>query len=170
MDWISGRAFSQDLRSRILAASDKGQSVSPRSCGSIRRQHFPGAQGAATVQPHRRGLRPQGSANPTSPELQWPDGPAALRAVLPLARLLRRFAGTKAPPVSSEQLALFAPASAGALREDLTRLSTSQAVAVATAHDPRLAGLQAEMRQFGKLLEDTLLTLAMSGADARAGD
>lgn len=131
-------------------------------------------------------------------ELQWPDGPAALRAVLPLARLLRRFAGTKAPPVSSEELALFAPAPAGAsvvspvaappppaarrsiakravwfayrpfrrvgrppalrlraflttplhaafhqlddklnlLREDLTRLSASQPVAVATAHIP----------------------------------
>ena len=31
-------------------------------------------------------------------ELRWPDGPRALQAVLPLARVLRRFAQTRVPP------------------------------------------------------------------------
>ncbi len=165
-------------------------------------------------------------------ELQWPDGPAALRAVLPLARLLRRLRGTPIPPVPPEEAALLAPpppseASAGAapsaagpavppprrslakraawvayrpfrplgrpaalrLRAFLTlqlqaefrqldarlgRLGEELAHAAArpmppipppaaAPPDPRIAELQTEIRQFGKLLEDTLLTLAMEG-------
>ena len=45
-------------------------------------------------------------------ELQWPDGPTALRAVLPLARMLRLVARTKAPPIPPEELPLLAPGGA----------------------------------------------------------
>ena len=158
-------------------------------------------------------------------ELRWPGGPGALRAVLPLARLLRRLAGTKVPP-PPEQLVPLAPAPAAPapagvvrrplpsigrraawlayrpfrplgrplawrlrafltlhlqsefkqldakldrIRAELAQVPTAHAAPAAQPDDPRLAELQTEIRQFGKLLEDTLLTLALTG-DARAID
>ena len=162
-------------------------------------------------------------------ELRWPDGPGALRIVLPFARLLRRFAGTRVPPVPPEELALLAPGTASVsvatpvptaaiptqrrsmakraawlayrpfrpvgrpaalrlrafltmqihsefmrldeklnrIRDDLARTPTVQITPGTPSSDPGLAELQAEIRQFGKLLEDTLLTMAMDSTAAR---
>jgi FkbM family methyltransferase len=150
-------------------------------------------------------------------ELQWPDGPRALRMVLPLARIARRLKRTPVPAMLSEEEAL-----AGISVSDLTdrdaltlrspvphrpvskRLALllyapfrpivrpmawrARAFLTAEIHnelallDERLqsigahqdvAGmppgvsvsdlmaLHAELRQFGKMLETTLLTLAL---------
>jgi len=154
-------------------------------------------------------------------ELRWPDGPGAVRAVLPLARLLRRLHGTApaplpvpavppagdavrqpvpaAPPRRSwkRRLALLAyrpvrplirPLAwrgrsflTGEIMAELARQNqalqsllmqsggTSAAAMLATPLSSRAtagppgdpAALQAELRQFGAMLETTLLTLAL---------
>lgn len=151
-------------------------------------------------------------------DLRWPDGPGAVRAVLPLARLLRRLNGgraTAAAPAIAAPPPIEAPARApprrsrarrlallayrplrplirpllwrgrsfltGDIREELARQNqalqsllmqsgaTSAAAMLATPSSLRAppgppgdaAGLQAELRQFGVMLETTLLTLAL---------
>jgi FkbM family methyltransferase len=144
-------------------------------------------------------------------ELRWPDGPRALRAVLPLARTLRRLKGTQPPPAramktaieSPEQLALPAPGVlrgrslarrlallcykpirpfvrplawrtrtflTSEMRLELAQLNGSlqhltqlpQSPGNRTAED--FAALHAELAKFGKMLETTLLTLALESA------
>jgi hypothetical protein len=156
-------------------------------------------------------------------ELRWPDGPGAVRAVLPLARLLRRLHGTApatapvpepavpppgeaarqpaaAPPTRrswKRRLALLAYRPVrplirplvwrsrsfltGEIMAELARQNQalqsllmqsgapSAAAMLAASASPRAmsgppgdtAALQAELRQFGAMLETTLLTLAL---------
>jgi hypothetical protein len=152
-------------------------------------------------------------------ELRWPDGPGAVRAVLPLARLLRRLHGTApatasppAPPVEPAHQAVAAPPPRRSLARRLALLAyrpvrplirplvwrgrsfltgdimaelarqnqalqslllqsgdSGGAAMMATSASPRAvpgppgnpAAMQAELRQFGVMLETTLLTLAL---------
>jgi FkbM family methyltransferase len=143
-------------------------------------------------------------------ELRWPDGPGAIRVVLPLARLIRRLRGTPPPGVLPEEASIaslsasISPAAGpvttmspapprrslsrrivlffyapfrvfirpvawrsrvfltGELRADLARLE--HAVQQLIASEANRAALQlqaAELEQFAKMLETTLLTLAL---------
>jgi len=161
-------------------------------------------------------------------ELRWPDGPGAVRAVLPLARIIRRISGQRGSPapalaapspaptaaVASSSAAFGPPGTAlvapsvaiapptgaprrslakrvvmivygvfrpvlrplawrsrgfliGELRSDLTRLELQIQQLGAGRHAPSAVGdtsvVEAELKQFGKMLETTLLTLALDG-------
>jgi hypothetical protein len=147
-------------------------------------------------------------------ELRWPDGPGAIRAVLPLARIVRRLSGRRAAAVSQASGASAAPAAplglvaggpmdppptpqrrsparriamlayaplrpllrplawrgrtfmTGELRDEIKRLDHRiqqlSAIASANVREPGNVGsIDAELQQFGKMLETTLLTLAL---------
>jgi hypothetical protein len=141
-------------------------------------------------------------------ELRWPDGPGAVRAVLPLARLLRRLRGTQVPaPVGTEprrtavmgvtavpprrsrarRLALLVYAVirpvarpiawrwrtflTGEILGELARQNQSLQIALNRTGQqggtPLLGisgdsqAVHEELRQFGNMLETTLLTLAL---------
>ena len=53
------------------------------------------------------------------------------------------------------------------LRDDLARVPVSYPAAPVSAADPKIAELHDEIRRFGKMLEDTLLTIALDGSATR---
>ncbi len=151
-------------------------------------------------------------------ELRWPGGPGAVRLVLPLARLIRRLAGTPVPDMLPGEAALapltvladevmpavprprgwrrrlammaYAPIRplarplawrsrsflTSGIREDLARLEATLQTVLARdgLAGPGSAGVDAvmlrdELNQFGRMLETTLLTLALEREPAPAG-
>ena len=123
-------------------------------------------------------------------ELRWPDGPRAVRAALPLARMLRRLKGTEAPAMPAMQTrvaspgppALSAPGGPARRRSLARRLALLGYAPIRRFARPiarrSRAFLTAEIRfelarlneanreefaKLGKMLEVTLLTLALEG-------
>lgn len=147
--------------------------------------------------------------------LNWPDGPAALRAVLPAARLLRRLSGRRAPAQLPQEIAIAAMATGPAplpatyapiapprslkrrialaawaplrpvlrpmawrgrgfltaeLHQRMARLESrlDMLAGHAAIDDPaEQVNLRVELRQLGRMMEDTLLTLALEGPPLR---